>query len=96
MFYICKLQRSLNDSLVETDINNKREFYLENALKTVNLTSILPLNERNLPDNPSRLSADIQNNREQLQLNKNDDKQNNQGGVDVNKGVENIPKNNIS
>jgi len=55
-----------------TDINN-----VENAQTTVNLTSILHLNETN-----------IANNHEQLQLNKNEDKQNNtQGEVNVNKEV---------
>jgi len=61
-----------NKILNDKDINN-----VENAQKTVNLTSILSLNETN-----------IANNHEQLQLNKNDDKQNNnQGEVNVNKEI---------
>ncbi len=61
-----------NKLLKDKNINN-----VENAQTTVNLTSILHLNETN-----------IVNNHEQLQLNKNEDKQNNnQGEVNVNKEV---------
>jgi hypothetical protein len=61
-----------NKLLKDKNINN-----VENAQTTVNLTSILHVNETN-----------IANNHEQLQLNKNEDKQNNnQGEVNVNKEV---------
>jgi len=61
-----------------TDINN-----IENARKIVNFNSIVHLNETNIANNQSQLLVDNQNNREQVYINKKDDKQNNQGQADL-------------
>ncbi len=75
---MCQLQRSLSDS----NITNKTQIDIDNAQKTVPLTSTLPLNRTNIVNNEPQLLMDIKDNHEQLQLDKNDIKDNNLGDED--------------
>ncbi|CAF1313704.1 unnamed protein product [Rotaria sordida] len=62
-----RLQRSLNNSLFDnqllndTDNNNNMRLDIGNAQKTINITSIPFLNETNISNNQSQLSADNKN-----------------------------------
>lgn len=75
---MCQLQRSLSDS----NITNKTQIDIDNAQKTVPLTSTLPLNRTIIVNNEPQLLMDIKDNHEQLQLDKNDIKDNNLGDED--------------
>lgn len=45
-----------NKILNETELNNKTQFNIGNAQKTVNLTSILSVNGTDIVDDPSQLA----------------------------------------